>query len=129
MKRGRWLVLAGSVALFAAAIVHGSAFGQVSGIIAKSGLSATAAAAFKALWLMFSIHFVVLGVVCFVASGADIARRLVWLCALMPVADTVLMFIFLGVFVGTVSVLVAAGLYVTGASMLPRRRGHESSER
>ena len=119
MRVGRWLILAGSVVLFATAVLHGSGFGHVSGMIAKSGLSPLGADAFKALWLMFSIHLAILSVVFVVASRTHAARRLVLLCALIPVADTVLMLHFLGVFVGTISILSAAVLFLIGGLLLP----------
>ena len=119
VKVARWLILAGSVVLLATAVLHGSGFRKVSLMIAKSGLSPLAADALKALWLMFSIHLAVLSVVFVVASRTLAAKRLVLLCALIPVADTLLMFRFLGVFVGTISILSAALLFLIGGALLP----------
>jgi hypothetical protein len=49
--------------------------------------------------------------------------HLVLLCALIPVADTLLMFRFLGVFVGTISILSAALLFLIGGALLPSGAG------
>ena len=72
---------------------------------------------------------------CFVSRGVDEAGglqhcahalrrmdegpKLTAFCALIPVADTLLMFRFLGVFVGTISILSAALLFLIGGALLP----------
>ena len=75
MKVARWLILAGSVVLFATSVLHGSGFGHISAMIAKSGLSPLGTDAFKALWLMFSVHLAILSVVFVVASRTHAARQ------------------------------------------------------
>jgi hypothetical protein len=66
---------------------------------------------------MFSAHLVVLGIVVVLASGMARARPVLLACALIPAVDTVLLFHFAGLFIGTVSLAVAAVLLVVGGML------------
>ena len=120
MKIGRWLIVAGSVVLFLTALLHGSGYLQVSRALETSGMKPFLTGGFKALWLMFSIHVLVLGAVFIVASRIPKGRELVLLCTLIPACDTILLFHFVGVFIGTIALAVATLLFLAGGLLLPQ---------
>ena len=120
MKIARWLIVAGSAVLFLTALLHGSGYVQVSRVVEKSAMKPFLVGGFKALWLMFSIHLLVLSAVFIVASQTPKGRRLVLLCTLIPAFDTILLFHFVGVFIGTIALAVATLLFLAGWFLLPQ---------
>ena len=119
MKIARWLIVAGSVVLFLTALLHGSGYVRISRVMEKSDMKPFLIGGFKALWLMFSIHLLVLSAVFIAVSLTPKGRRLVLLCTLIPALDTILLFHFVGVFVGTVALAVATLLFFAGGLFLP----------
>jgi len=120
VKIARWLIVAGSVVLFLTALLHGSGYVQVSRVVEKSAMKPFLVGGFKALWLMFSIHLLVLSAVFIVASQTPKGKRLVLLCTLIPAFDTILLFHFVGVFIGTIALAVATLLLLAGWFLLPQ---------
>lgn len=120
MKIGRWLIVAGSVVLFLTALLHGFGYLQVSRVVETSNMKPFLTGGFKALWLMFSIHLLILGAVFIAASRIPKGRGLVLLCTLIPACDTILLFHFVGVFIGTIALAVATLLFLAGGLMLPQ---------
>lgn len=116
----RWLIIASSVILFVTALFHGSGYGGVAKAIEASDADPFLISAVKGLWLMFSIHLIILSLVFIAVSRSLQAKRLVLLCALFPAADTVLLLIFVGVFAGTIMLAVASLLVIAGALLLPQ---------
>jgi len=119
VKIARWLIVAGSLVLFLTALLHGSGYAEISRAVEKSDMKSFLIDVFKALWLMFSIHLLVLSAIFIVASQTPKGRRLVLLCTLIPAFDTMLLFHFLGVFIGTVALAVATLLFLVGGFLLP----------
>lgn len=119
MKIARWLIVAGSLVLFLTALVHGSGYAEISRVVEKSDMKPFLIGGFKALWLMFSIHLLVLSAIFIVTSQTPKGRRLVLLCTLIPAFDTMLIFHFVGVFIGTVALAVATLLFLVGGFLLP----------
>jgi len=120
VKIARWLIVAGSAVLFLTALLHGSGYVQVSPWVEKSAMTPFLVGGFKALWLMFSIHLLVLSAAFIVASQTPKGKRLVLLCTLIPAFDTILLFHFVGVFIGTVALAVATLLFLAGWFLLPQ---------
>jgi len=120
VKIARWLIVAGSVVLFLTALLHGSGYLQVSRVLKTSDMKPFLTGGFKALWLMFSIHVLVLGAVFIAASRIPKGRELVLLCTLIPACDTILLFHFVGVFIGTIALAVATLLFLSGGLLLPQ---------
>ena len=118
MRAGRWLVVLGSLTLFCAALLHGSGYASVTHALEKSSASPLFVSSFKALWLMVSFHFVILSLAFVVGSRMARGRQLVLLCALIPAADTLLLFRFIGVFVGTILLAIATLLFLGGGFLL-----------
>jgi hypothetical protein len=117
LKTAHWLVVVGSCMLFITAALHGSGYIALSGMAEKSNADKLAVEAFKALWLVFSVHCAALGAIFIVASRTPGGRRTVLLGALVPAADTVLLLHFLGVFVGTIALALCL---LIGGFLLPR---------
>ena len=119
MKIARWLIVAGGLVLFLTALLHGSGYAEISRVVEKSDMKSFLIDVFKALWLMFSIHLLVLSAIFIVASQTPKSRRLVLLCTLIPAFDTMLLFHFVGVFIGTVALAVVTLLFLVGGFLLP----------
>jgi hypothetical protein len=88
-------------------------------MLGKSGMIPFVTGGLTALWLMFSVHLVVLSAVFIAASLAPNGKRLVLLCTLIPACDTILLFHFVGVFIGTAALAVATLLFLAGGFLLP----------
>jgi hypothetical protein len=119
MRLARWLVVAGSLILAATALFHATGYRDVTGAIQASGAPPFLVSAVKALWLMFSVHLLVLSLVFLAASRIPGGRRVVLLAAMIPLADTALLLRFAGVFVGTISLALATMLFLLGGVLLP----------
>lgn len=113
----RWLVVAAGIILAGTAAFHATGYATVSNAIQASGAKPFLVAAVRALWLMFSAHLVLLAIVVVLASGVPRARPILLACGLIPAVDTVLLFHFAGLFIGTVSLAVAAVLLVVGGML------------
>lgn len=120
MKIARWLIIAGSAVLFLSALFHGSGYFKLGAAIEKSGAELMLVHAFKAFWLMFSFHLIVLSAIFIAVSRTSQAKPLVLLCTLIPASDTVLLYHFLGVFIGTIALAIATLLFLAGGLLLPR---------
>lgn len=119
MKAARGLIVAGSVILFLTALLHGSGYKQLSAMIAGSNAAPLVVSAFKALWLSFSAHFIVLGLLFVAASRIPGGKRIVLIGVLIPAFDVVLFWHFMGlVFIGTIAVALAGVLLLAGGLML-----------
>lgn len=120
MRLARWLIVAGSVVLLLTALVHGSGYEKISHEVETSAIKPFLIGGFKALWLMFSIHLLLLSAIFIAASQTPKGRRLVLLCTLIPASDTMLLFHFVGVFIGTIALAVATLLFFVGGFLLPQ---------
>lgn len=110
----RWLIIAAAVILVGTAAFHATGYTSVSTAIQASGAKPFLVAAVSALWLMFSAHLIILSIVVILASRVQRARPVLLACAGIPAVDTVLLFHFAGLFVGTVALAAAAILLVVG---------------
>ncbi len=119
MKTARGLIMAASVILFATALLHGSGYPKLSAEIARSNARPLVVSTFKALWLLFSAHLIVLSLIFVAASRIPGGKRIVLIGLLIPTFDVVLLFHFLGLFVGTIAVALAGVLLLAGGLMLP----------
>ena len=117
----RWLIIAAGILLVATAAFHGAGYPSVSSVILASGLDPSLVAALRALWLMFSVHLVILAVVVILARRVSGGRRIVLACALIPAADTALLLRFVGVFEGTLGLGAATVLLVLGGLLWTRQ--------
>jgi len=117
----RWLIIGAGVLLVATAAVHAAGYPSISRIILASAVDPSLVAAVRALWLMFSVHLVILAVVVILARRVSGGRRIVLACALIPAADTALLLRFVGVFEGTLGLGAATVLLVLGGLLWTRQ--------
>jgi hypothetical protein len=115
MNIGKWLVWIGSGLLFAAACMH--MVGYPSTLPLLAGVQPIGLAAFKTLTLSFGFTLMLLAVVIAMLSRVARAKKILVVAALIPLVDVVLMFHFLGLFIGTIGVLAATVPLVVGALM------------
>jgi hypothetical protein len=119
VKAARGLIIAASVILFATALLHGWGYPKLSAEMAGSNARPLVVSAFRALWLVFSAHLIVLSLIFVAASRIPGGKRIVLIGLLIPAFDVVLLFHFLGLFVGTIAVALAGVLLLAGGLMLP----------
>lgn len=120
MKTARGLIVAGSAILFLTALLHGSGYTKLSAEIAQSNASPLVVSAFKALWLVFSAHLIVLSLIFVAASRIPGGKTIVLIGLLIPAFDVVLLSHFMGLaFIGTIAVALAGVLILAGGLMLP----------
>ena len=119
MNRGQWLVSAGCVILFGTAIYHAADYTSMARAMGVSDAQPALIAGMKALWVVFSLHLIILGVLAFSASRCVSARQLILLCSLMPLLDTLLLLKFLGMFPGIILLASVVCVFWAGAYLLP----------
>ena len=117
MRTGRWLTWMGSVILFLTGIGHGAKFGQLQGMIQASNFKAPLDGIVRACWLVFSGEMVAIAVIAVVASGMERGGRIVLICAATMILDGVLLFRFLGPFIGVYVTVAVAILFLAGGWM------------
>lgn len=117
MKTGRWLTWIGSVILFLTGIGHGTKFAQLQGMIQASSFKAPLDGIVRACWLVFSGEMVAIAVIAVVASGMERGGRIVLICAATMILDGVLLFRFLGPFIGVYVTVAVAILFLAGGWM------------
>ena len=68
----------------------------------------------KASWLTFSVQFLALAVIAFLARDAERGARVVLLCAAFIALDDLICFYFLGPFIGVYLLSTVAVLFLIG---------------
>ena len=119
MNRGQWLIGAGCVTLFGAAIYHASFYTSMVRGMDASDAKPVHIAEMKALWLIFTLHLIILGVLTFSASRGASARQLILICSLVPLLDLLLCLKFLGMFPGIILLATVGLCFWAGAYLLP----------
>lgn len=119
MKAARWLVLIGSLLLFFGAILHLYGYTFVMPRVAATDAGPELVNVFKALWWSMSVPGIVLCPVIIWASRLPNGRGLVLLCTVIPAATGVLLFCFLGWFIGSIVFAIATVFLLVGGLMLP----------
>jgi len=91
--------------------------------LAASNLESFWLAGVKGLWLVFSLHLFIVGALFIAAAIAPpvVGRVVLIIAGLVPAGDTVMLLAFVGVFVGTISLGIAALLVYLGVAL--RRDG------
>jgi hypothetical protein len=120
MKIARVLILLAAIVTFLAGLAHLFGYKFVIPILLSSNLQPKITEALKAVWLIYSIHLVLLSVVIVWLSRLPGTRSLLLFLALFPITDAILMLRFVGPFLGLYMVSTAAVLLLVGAWLLPR---------
>jgi hypothetical protein len=121
MKLARLLVLLGSIVMFVGALLH--MLGGLRGVfpvLAKAGIDPRVAGAIKCIWLVVSAHGVLLAPALVWISRRPGTRSLLLYLALIPIVNVVLMYHFIGFFIGFYIASTSALLLVAGAWLMPR---------
>ncbi len=119
MKPARWLILLAAIVMFLAGLAHTLGYKFVVPILLKSNLAPHIVDAIKGVWLIYSAHLILLSVVIAWVSRLHGTRSLILFLALFPLIDAVLMYHFVGFFVGFYMVSTAAALLLVGGWLLP----------
>ena len=98
-------------------IGHGTKFAQLQGMIQASSFKAPLDGIVRACWLVFSGEMVAIAVIAVVASGMERGGRIVLICAATMILDGVLLFRFLGPFIGVYVTVAVAILFLAGGWM------------
>lgn len=120
MSLARWLILLGAIVLFLGSIAHMVGYTFFIPVLIQNNLSTKYVNAIRAVWLVFSLHMILLSIGIVWLSRISGSRRLVLFFALIPTIDAIVMFHFVGLFLGFYMVAVAAVLLLAGAWLMPR---------
>ena len=120
MSLARWLILFGAIVLFLGAIAHMIGYTFFIPALIQNNLATKYVNAVRAVWLVFSLHMVLLSIGIVWLSRFPGSRRLVLFFALIPTIDSIIMFHFVGFFLGFHMVGAAALLLLAGAWLMPR---------
>ena len=124
MKLARVLILLGSIVMFVGALLH--ILGGLRGVfpvLVRAGLDPLVAGAVKCVWLVVSSHGILLAPAYVWISRRTGLRSLLLYLSLIPVIDCILMYHFVGLFIGTYMVAAGSLLLVIGAWLLPGSKG------
>jgi hypothetical protein len=126
MTPARWLILLGCIVLFCGAVMHLVGYHFLMPVIANAGLDGRVLGAIKSVWLAFSIQFLVLSPAMVWISRRPGARSLLFYVALIPMIDAILMYHFVGPFIGAHVIVGGTLLLLAGVWLLPR--GHTPAQ-
>lgn len=120
-KLARLLLLGGALLLFAVTVLHSAGYVTAAIALANSSLAPELKAAFKGLWLGFSLQGLVTALVVAVAAiWPRSVSSAVWLiCALLPTLNAALLINFLGSFWGGLVLALGALLVLAGTALRP----------
>lgn len=112
-----YFVWAGSALLAVTALFHLTGFPAISAPQAIDSTASFLEASLRPLWLFAGVHWLLISFICIIAekSGQGLGRLLLRCCACVVLADALLLYWFIGPFVG-VALLAASGLATTVAS-------------
>jgi hypothetical protein len=121
MKNARWFTAFGSFVLFASALLHGSGYLPLLRRIQAAAIPAPLDGILKASWLTFSVQFLALAVIAFMARKIERGGWIVLLCALFTAINAIILLWFLGPFLGLYLLVVVTALRLIGGWLQARR--------
>jgi hypothetical protein len=122
MKLPRWLILLGSILLFASGLLHLLGYPYIFPALLKAGIDRKLIGALKALWLAFTVSFVVVSAAFIFLSRRPQGRNLILFLCLLPLINAILMYSLVGPFIGSYVVSAGTVLVLIGAWLLPRNQ-------
>jgi hypothetical protein len=120
MKASRWFIVLGAIVLFCGGLAHMIGFTIIIPALAKSGVSVDLLGAVRAVWISFSVQFWVVSMAMVWLERIRGTRGVLFLLWLIPAINAVLMYHYVGLFLGTYMVG-AGGLLVLIGLLLSRR--------
>ena len=119
IKLYRALLGVAAAILVGTAGLHATGLSGVTATLAQSDVPADWQPVFAGLWLMFSIHLVIVACLLAVLAAVPPGRAVLAMVAVLPIADTVLLLTMVGVFVGSIMTALAAALCLAAIVTLP----------
>jgi hypothetical protein len=125
----QWLLAFAALVLAIGAVMHASAFNKISSTVASSDLQSFAANSLKVLWLADSTTSLILAAVFgFIAARPLAATRwIIVFLSLIPAATAILIYAFIGNFVGGHIMLAAAVAAFIGGLQYPSSNSSSQS--
>jgi hypothetical protein len=115
----RGLVGAAGIILLGTAAMHATGYRPLVEQLGSSSLQPAWLAGVKGLWLVFSLHLAILGILFLAAAVRPglAGKGILAIAGLIPAGDTVMLLAFVGVFPGSVLLGLAALLIFTGVAL------------
>lgn len=107
------LMLAGAAAiLVASAVLHGLAFSRIDSLVGHAEMPEIWRDALRVVWIIYSAHLLLIAAMLAYAAGRShaVPGALLMICGLIPAIDALLMLIYVGDFIGTLLLGLAAVL-------------------
>lgn len=120
-KAGKWLVWIGSVLLVLTSFMHLYGYTFTTSLFAGTGVHSDVIGAYRALSLGFFFTLLLLAPVFLLLTGMPGGRRIALIAVLIPLADVVLMFHFLGLFAGTIAMIITVSPLLLGVLLLQQK--------
>jgi len=114
MKNARLFTTLGSIVLFGSALFHASGYIRILQGIQSAGIRPPMDAILKACWLTFSVQFLALAVIAFLARDFARGGRIILLCAAFIALDDIICLYFLGPFIGVYLLSIVTVLFLIG---------------
>ena len=118
MKSGRWLILLGCIVLFLGGIAHMIGYRFFVPALIQAGLSGHLLDAVKAVWIAYSVQFWVISLAIAWLTRMPNRRGMLLLLSVIPLVDGVLMYHYVGLFLGTYMIGGGALLVLIGIAMM-----------
>jgi hypothetical protein len=121
MRFSRWAFGLAGILMIVMAALNAAGYGQIARLLSSSGIPAAWLGGIKGLWLIYSIHLIIVGTLFLMAAARPewVGRPILAVAGFVPVADTILLLTFVGVFVGSVVLGLSALLVIGGAAARP----------
>ncbi len=118
-----YAVWTGSALLMLTALFHFTGYFEIPSSQSGAGSSSFFEASLRPLWLFASLHWTLTAAICVWVMKAEprVARKILLGCAAIVFADAVLLYWFLGPFIGA-AILAAAGLLLIVGAYKVRAR-------
>lgn len=121
MKPARYLLIAGGSILVIGGLLHSYGFHLVEPKFAAAlGSDPQLLGVVNSLWLAFAVEFLVVGVIVLWLARVPMGRPVILLCGLIPGITSLLMFHYIGVFIGSVLIALSSICILAAAFLLPR---------
>jgi hypothetical protein len=121
MKNARWIIAFGSFVLFASALFHASGYIPLLHRIQAAAIPSPLDGILKASWLTFSVQFLALAVIAFLARKMERGGGIVLFCAAILAVDAIILLCFLGPFIGVYLLSVVTLLFLIGGWLQVRQ--------
>lgn len=107
----------GAVLLTITALFHFTGYFQIPTHRTDGGALSFLDASLRPLWLFASLHWLLTAAICVLVTKAEprVARPILLACAAIVIADAVLLYLFIGPFIGEVILAAAAVLLMVGS--------------